>query len=111
MNANFNIFKGAILQLNSRYTSSSLLPQGKREGAFITNLGAKYEIPLTNLSIMGTVSDLFNTFKKVYTIDTPQLKQRIEQWRNPRIFYIGIIWNFGSSQHKDKQNLKYDESL
>ncbi|SKB74384.1 Outer membrane receptor proteins, mostly Fe transport [Macellibacteroides fermentans] len=111
LNANFNIFKGAMLQLNSRYTSSSLLPQGKREGAFITNLGAKYEIPSTNLSIMGTVSDLFNTFKKIYTIDTPQLKQRIEQWRNPRIFYIGIIWNFGSSQHNDKQNLKYDESL
>lgn len=111
LNANFNLFKGAMFQLNSRYRSSSLMPQGKREGAFITNLGAKYEIQRTNLSVIGTVSDIFNTFKQVYTIDTPQLKQRIERTRNPRIFYLGIAWNFGNTSKKKKINLKYDEAI
>lgn len=111
LNTNFNLFKGAMLQLNSRYASSSLLPQGKRKGTFITNLGAKYEIPKTNLSVMATISDLFNTFRSVYTIDTPQLKQQIEQSRNPRIFYVGILWNFGNTLKKAKGNLRYDESM
>ncbi|WP_041579495.1 TonB-dependent receptor domain-containing protein [Bacteroides helcogenes] len=111
LNANFNLLEGWMLQLNSRYISSSLLPQGKREGTFITNVGMKYEIPRTRLSLMATISDVFNTFKKVYTIDTPQLKQRVEQRRDPRIFYIGAVWSFGSTPKKAKQNLNYDESL
>lgn len=111
LNANFNLFQGAMMQLNSHYVSSSLLPQGKREGAFITNLGLKYEIPGTNLSVMATVSDIFNTFKKVYTINTPQLQQRIEQRRNPRIFSIGVAWSFGATTKKSGHGLKYDESL
>lgn len=111
LNANFNIWKGIMLQLNSRYISSSLLPQGKREGTFIANLGAKYDLPRTNVSFMATLSDVFNTFKKVYTIDTPELKQRIEQRRDPRIFYIGATWNFGATSKKAKHDLKYDEAL
>lgn len=111
MNTNFNLFKGVMFQINSRYISSSLLPQGKREGAFISNIGAKYEIPETNISIMGTISDIFNTFKKVYTINTPELKQRLEQRRDSRILYIGVVWNFGITSQKTKPNLKYDESL
>ena len=111
MNTNFNLFKGVMFQINSRYISSSLLPQGKREGAFISNIGAKYEIPETNISIMGTISDVFNTFKKVYTINTPELKQRLEQRRDSRILYIGVVWNFGITSQNTKPNLKYDESL
>jgi hypothetical protein len=111
LNANFNIWKGIMLQLNSRYISSSLLPQGKREGTFIANLGAKYDLPRTNVSFMATLSDVFNTFNKVYTIDTPELKQRIEQRRDPRIFYIGATWNFGATSKKAKHDLKYDEAL
>lgn len=111
LNSNFNLWNGVMLQLNSRYISSSLLPQGKREGTFIANLGAKYELPKTNIAIMATLSDVFNTFKKVYTIDTPELKQRLEQRRDPRIFYVGATWNFGATLKKAKHDLKYDEAL
>ncbi|MDD3227699.1 MAG: TonB-dependent receptor [Oscillospiraceae bacterium] len=111
LNANFNVLKGVMLQLNSRYISSSLLPQGRREATFITNLGVKYDIPHTNVAVMGTVSDLFNTMKRVTTLDTPLLKQRVEQRRLPRFFYIGAMWNFGTNSHKKKAELNYDDSL
>lgn len=45
LNANFVPFKNTLLQINSRYLSPSLLAQGRSEGAFSTDIGAKYEIP------------------------------------------------------------------
>lgn len=100
LNADFIPFKNALIQLNSRYLSPSLLAQGKREGTFTTDIGAKYEIPRLHLSFTATLSDVFNTFKKVYTIDTPQLQQRLEQKMNTRVFYIGIAWNFNTLKQK-----------
>ena len=100
LNADFVPFKNALIQLNSRYLSPSLLAQGKREGTFTTDIGAKYEIPRMHLSFTATLSDVFNTFKKVYTIDTPQLQQRLEQKMNTRIFYIGIAWSFNNIKQK-----------
>lgn len=100
LNADFTPFKNALIQLNSRYLSPSLMAQGKREGTFTTDIGAKYEIPRLHLSFTATLSDVFNTFKKVYTIDTPQLQQRLEQKMNTRVFYIGIAWNFNTLKQK-----------
>lgn len=100
LNADFTPFKNALIQLNSRYLSPSLLAQGKREGTFTTDIGAKYEIPRLHLSFTATLSDVFNTFKKVYTIDTPQLQQHLEQKMNTRVFYIGIAWNFNTLKQK-----------
>ncbi|HJA87391.1 MAG TPA: TonB-dependent receptor [Candidatus Parabacteroides intestinavium] len=100
LNADFTPFKNALIQLNSRYLSPSLMAQGKREGTFTTDIGAKYEIPRLHLSFTATLSDVFNTFKKVYTIDTPQLQQRLEQKMNTRMFYIGFTWNFNTLKQK-----------
>jgi len=100
LNADFIPFKNALIQLNSRYLSPSLLAQGKREGTFTTDIGTKYEIPRLHLSFTATLSDVFNTFKKVYTIDTTQLQQRLKQKMNTRMFYIGIAWNFNTIKQK-----------
>lgn len=60
-----------VLRPNRRQ-SPSLLAQGRREG----------------------------TFRNVYTINTPQLQQRLEQKMNTRVFYIGITWKFNTlKQH------------
>lgn len=94
LNANFNLFRGAALQLNSRYLSSSLIPQGRRDGTFVTDLGAKYDIPRTRLSLSATLSDVFKTFRKSFTIDTPELHQRVVRRFDSRALYIGANWNF-----------------
>lgn len=97
LNADFVPFANALLQLNARYFSSVLLPQGRREGSFTTDLGVKYEIPRWHLSLTATLSDVFGTLKRTDMFDTPQLQQRIEQRSNTRVFYIGLIWDFEKS--------------
>ena len=100
LNANFVPFKNTLLQINSRYLSPSLLAQGRSEGAFSTDIGAKYEIPRSRLSFTATLSDVFDTFKRVHSIDTPQLRQRLEQKMNTRVFCIGLSWNFNAPQQE-----------
>lgn len=87
-----------MLQANSRYLSPTLMPQGRREGSFTADIGAKYEIPRLNLSFTATLSDVFHTLKTTYVIDTPQLRQHLEQRSNSQVFYLGVAWNFDTSK-------------
>jgi outer membrane receptor protein involved in Fe transport len=112
LNANFNIAKHLMTQANMRYTARSLTPQGYREPSFIANIGARYSFLNNKAHILLTVSDLLDSYRSVTTIDTPELKERIERKRAPRIFYLGFVYNFGKSEKKNKEAvLKYDEQL
>lgn len=112
LNANFRPFNHYMIQFNARYRSATLVPQGRRDSDFRINLGMKYDIPAFNLSVIGSVTDLFDTYRKSYTLDTPELKQKVEKRRNPRIFYIGVSWQFGGNKGKKHNvNLEYDEGL
>lgn len=111
LNADFRPLSRYMIQLNARYRSATLVPQGRRDADLRINLGMKYDIPSVNLSIIGSVTDLFDTYRKSYTLDTPELKQKVEKRRNPRIFYIGISWQFGGIAKKNNVRLEYDENL
>lgn len=111
LNVNVRPIRHGMVQLNTRYRSATLVPQGKRDGDFRVNIGVKYDIPKINLSIIASVTDLFDTYKKSYTLDTPALKQKVEKRRNPRIFYIGATWQFGTVKKRDNAKLEYDEGL
>lgn len=100
LNANFTPCSNTLLQLNSRYLSPALMPQGRREGSFSTDIGVKYELPRRGLSFTATLSDVFNTLRKVYTIDTPQLRQRLEQKMSTCVLYVGVAWNFSAERWK-----------
>ncbi len=113
LNADFMPFKNMMIQVNTRYRSSQLTPQGKSLGTYIMNMGAKYDIPQWNIALTATVSDLFDSYKNVTIIDTPSIKQTMERRRAPRIFYLGINYTFGNNgtKHSSGDKLKYDESL
>ncbi len=112
MNADFRPVNRYMIQLNARYRSATLVPQGRRDADLRINLGMKYDIPALNLSVIASVTDLLDTYRKSYTLDTPQLKQKVEKRRNPRIFYVGISWQFGSGKAKKHHaNPEYDEGL
>ena len=111
-NANFMPFKHYMMQLNARYRSATLVPQGRRDADYCINLGMKYDISSINLSVLASVTDLFDTYRKSYTLDTPELKQKVEKRRNPRIFYIGVSYTFGGNKSKKHTaKLEYDESM
>lgn len=112
LNANFRPFNHYMIQINARYRSATLVPQGRRNADSRINLGMKYDIPAIHLSVIGSVTDLFDTYRKSYTLDTPELKQKVEKRRNPRIFYIGVSWQFGGNKGKKHNvNPEYDEGL
>ncbi len=58
-----------------------------------------------------SVTDLLDTYKLSYTLDTPALKQKVEKRRNPRIIYVGLSWNFGGGGRKQHHNVEYDEEM
>ena len=112
LNANITPVKHYMIQLNARLRGATLVPQGKRDADCRINLGMKYDITKYNLSITASVTDLFDTYRKSYTLDTPELKQKVEKRRNPRIFYIGFAWQFGGDKNKKQQTkVEYDEGL
>ncbi|GHV22763.1 TonB-dependent receptor [Clostridia bacterium] len=65
LNGNFNITKCLMAQLNTRYTSKALTPQGYREPSFIMNTGARYSLFNNKAYLLFTVSDLLNTYRSV----------------------------------------------
>lgn len=112
LNANFTPLRHWMVQLNARLRGAQLVPQGRRDADCRINLGMKYDIPSTGLSLLATVTDLLDTYRKSYTLDTPELKQKVEKRRNPRIFYVGVSWQFGAGKGKKHQaEMKYDEGL
>lgn len=111
LNADFIPIKNGMVQVNARYHSSTLVPQGKRNGDFQLNLGLKYDIPSINLALFASVTDLLDTYKLSYTLDTPPLKQRVEKRRNPRIIYVGLSWNFGVGGKRQHHDVEYDEEM
>jgi outer membrane receptor protein involved in Fe transport len=112
LNGNIHITKNLMAQVNTRYKAKALTPQGYREPSYILNMGARYSLLNNKASILVTVSDLLNTFSSVTTIDTPELKSRMERKRASQIIYAGFTYNFGNSSKKHKEaTLKYDEQL
>lgn len=82
-NVDITPFRDCMVQLNARYHSSTLVPQGRRDADSRIDLGVRYDIPVCNLSVTATVTDLLDTYGRSYTLDTPDLKQKMEQRRNP----------------------------
>lgn len=112
LNANFTPVRHYMIQLNARFRGATFVPQGRRDADSRINIGMKYDIPSINLSLLASVTDLLDTYRKSYTLDTPELKQKVEKRRNPRIFYIGVSWQFGASKNKKHHaEVEYDEGL
>ncbi len=112
LNANFTPLPHYMIQVNARFRSSSLVPQGKRDADSRINIGMRYDFPKTGLSLSASVTDLFDTYKKSYSLDTPELKQKVEKRRNPRIFSLGLTWQIGNYKTKKHDTkLEYDESM
>lgn len=113
INANFTPLRHWLIQLNARFHSSSLVPQGRRDADSRVNLGMKYDLPKYNLALTASVTDVFDTYRRSYTLDTPELKQHVVSRRNPRIFSFGLTWRFGGKAPGKKTNdeLQYDEGF
>ncbi|MEI6898596.1 MAG: TonB-dependent receptor [Bacteroidota bacterium] len=109
MNASFYITKTTLFQLNTQYRSKVLTAQGMREPSWGMNLGFRQDFWKKKISLLITVSDLFNTQIWKTSVSTTQLIQESMRRRDGRVFYAGFIFNFGTSQKKTKEpKLEFD---
>lgn len=102
VNASFTITKNTLFQLNADYRSKSLTPQGYRLPTWTVNLGFRQDLWKRKVSLIATISDLFNSRAYKSNIDTPILVQESVRRRDARVFYAGFIFNFGATEKKAK---------
>jgi hypothetical protein len=109
---NFNLSKTSVWQFTSNYSAETLTPQGKRMPNFVLNTGFKQELFNKKAALIITVSDVLNTNRSTYTIDTPEIARTEIRRRSSQTIYLGFTYSFGSTTKKQKDNsLKYDNQL
>ncbi len=102
MNASVNATRTTIVQVNGQYRSKILTAQGYRLPGWVVNLGIRQDLWKKRLSLIGTVSDLFNTQQNRSEVETPVLVQESMRRRDGQVIFIGAIFNFGTNGKKNK---------
>jgi outer membrane receptor protein involved in Fe transport len=108
----FNLTKSTVWQLTTNYSSESLTPQGRRLPSFVMNSGLKQELFKNKAGLILTVSDIFNTLRSNYILDTPEIYRHEIRRRTARMIYFGFTYSFGNSTKKQKDSaIKFDNQL
>ena len=103
VNASVSITKTTILQVNGQYRSSVLTPQGIRYPTWVVNLGFRQDFWKKKLSLLLTVSDLFNSNASKSTVSTPVLIQESLRRRDAPVIYAGFLFNFTTNNKNKKE--------
>jgi outer membrane receptor protein involved in Fe transport len=107
---NFNVTKTTMFQVNSNYRSLRLTPQGEIGPSYAVNCGLRQDLFNEHVSIIFTVSDIFNTLKQNTTLNTPDLNDYSTRQRDGQIVYLGVTYHFGKTEKK-KEKMEYDDNL
>ena len=107
---NINLAKSTMFQVNSNYRSIRLTPQGKTEPSYAVNCGLRQDLLNDKISLVLTVSDLFNTMKYKNTLNTTDLYDYSVRQRDGRIMYFGVTYHLGKPDKK-KDKMEYDDSM
>ncbi|HNY02753.1 MAG TPA: TonB-dependent receptor [Bacteroidales bacterium] len=112
LNASVNLTKTTLLQVNGQYRSEALTAQGKRKANWVVNLGFRQDLWKKKISLIATVSDLFNTQAWKSSINTVSLVQESTRRRDARVIYGGIVFNFGTNGKKQKETkFEFDNGM
>jgi outer membrane receptor protein involved in Fe transport len=107
---NFNVTKTTMFQVNSNYRSLRLTPQGEIGPSYAVNSGLRQDLFNERISLIFTVSDIFNTLRQNTTLNTPDLNDYSTRQRDGRIVYLGVTYHLGKTEKK-KEKMEYDDNL
>jgi len=111
-NVSCNLNKSLVWQITSSYSAETLTPQGEKLPSFVMNTGLKQEVFKKKGAIILTVSDIFNSMKYKYILDTADLYRVELRKRSSQTIYLGFTYSFGSTRKKSKDSaIKYDNQL
>ncbi len=112
VNASFSITKTTFFQFNGQYRSEVLTPQGFRRPTWVINLGFRQDFWKKKVSLIATISDLFNSQVWKTSINTPELVSESMRKRDARVFYVGFLINVGTSAKKSKEpKFEFDNGM
>lgn len=112
LTCNVNITRTTMMQVNSRYNSARLTPQGEYTPSYVVNLGFRQALIENKLSLVVTAADIFKTSKRDITLTIPSLTQNVVNKRDAQILYVGLTYLFGTPPKAAKDEpLKYEDGM
>ncbi len=112
INASISFTKTTMLQINAQYRSKALTPQGYRLPSWGVNLGFRQDLWQKRLSIVATVSDLFDSQAWKTSVSTPVLVQESTRRRDARVIYGGVVLTLGKKTKKNKEpRFEFDNNM
>jgi len=112
LTCNVNVTRSTMLQVNSRYNSARLTPQGEYTPSYIVNLGMRQSLIENKLSCVLTAADIFKTQKRDISLSIPLLTQTVVNRRDAQVIYFGLTYIFGAPPKKVKDEpLKYEDGM
>jgi outer membrane receptor protein involved in Fe transport len=94
-------------QISFTRSDKRLTPQGYISAINLVNLGYKRELR-PDLSLVVTVSDLFDGQRLSRIITTPQLSDTYQRYQVGRIAYLGVVYTFGGPKKAKGSGFEYD---
>jgi outer membrane receptor protein involved in Fe transport len=94
-------------QISFTRSDKRLTPQGYISAINLVNLGYKRELR-PDLSLVMTVSDLFDGQKLRRIITTSQLSDAYQRYQVGRIAYFGVVYTFGGPKKAKGSGFEYD---
>ena len=89
-------------QITTNYNGKRLTPQGYRLPTYTINLGLRHQL-LDNLAAVLTASDLMNSSREAYRLNTSTLIGTTKKRQLGRIVYLGLSYRFGGKS-ADKED-------
>jgi outer membrane receptor protein involved in Fe transport len=103
INASVSITKTTMIQVNGQYRSEALTPQGYRLPSWGVNLGFRQDFWKKRISLVATVSDLFDSQAWKTSVSTPILVQESVRRRDARVIFAGVVVSLGKKSKKNKE--------
>lgn len=96
---NWQITSKDLFQVNVNMNARRLLPQGFQEPMTLVFLGYRHKVS-DALSAVVTVQDPTNMYRFRQVIDTPLLKETVENRARIRAAFVGFTYNFGVAKRR-----------
>ncbi len=98
-NLDYQVTAKDLIQLTVNFKGKRLLPQGYKLPNTRVDLGFRHQLK-PGLSVVATLSDVFDSAKDPYLYDTPLLRERITGRYSRRAGTVALAWAFGGAPKK-----------
>jgi outer membrane receptor protein involved in Fe transport len=95
------------MQISANYRGKRLTPQGYNLPFGVVNLGYRHQVD-DQLTLVATMSDVFNTQRMRRVYDTPDFHGEYQRHQLGQIAYLGLSYNFGGKRKAKDVEFNYD---